>query len=175
MALRPAVKWRNIPQRRLRVKRTTLYWLIPLFIILLGLAACERPVQDSVLPATATPGAPLLATLPPSTGASPTPLPLATVDPNAPAAASATPTIDPAAQPVATSEASTPPPPEPTAAPTQQTNAAGEIIHVVQAGENLYRIALRYGTTYQELAAYNVITNPNALSIGQEIRIPPTP
>ena len=153
------------------MKRTTLYWLIPLFIILLGLAACERPVQDSVLPATATPGAPLLVTLPPSLGASPTPQFVATVDPNAPAAASATPTIDPAAQPVATA---TPPPPEPTAVPEQQTNAAGEIIHVVQAGENLYRIALRYGLTYQELAAYNGIANPNALSIGQEIRIPPT-
>ena len=154
------------------MKRTTLYWLIPLFIILLGLTACERPVQDSVLPATATPGAPILgATQPPLTGASPTPPFVATVDPNAPAAASATPTIDPAAQPVATA---TPPPPEPTAAPEQQTNAAGEIIHVVQAGENLYRIALRYGLTYQELAAYNGIANPNALSIGQEIRIPPS-
>ena len=45
---------------------------------------------------------------------------------------------------------------------------------MVQAGDNLYRIALRYGTTYQELAAYNGISNPNAISIGQEIRIPPT-
>ena len=45
---------------------------------------------------------------------------------------------------------------------------------MVQAGENLYRIALRYGLTYQELAAYNGIANPNALSIGQEIRIPPS-
>ncbi len=98
---------------------------------------------------------------------------MATVDPNAPPAASATPTIDPAAQPAATSEAATPPPPDPTAAPTEQTSAAGEIIHVVQAGENLYRIALRYGLTFQELAAYNGIANPNALSIGQEIRIPP--
>ena len=176
MALRPAGKKRIIPQRRLRVKRTTLYWLVPVFIILLGLAACERPVQDSVLPATATTGAPIIGpTQPLLTGASPTPPFVATLDPNAPAAASATPTIDPAAQPVATSEASTPPPPEPTAAPTQQTNAAGEVIHIVQAGENLYRIALRYGLTYQELAAYNGIANPNALSIGQEIRIPPTP
>ena len=59
------------------MKRTTLYWLIPLFIILLGLTACERPVQDSVLPATATPGAPILgATQPPLTGASPTPPPI---------------------------------------------------------------------------------------------------
>ena len=151
------------------MNRTKLYWLVPLFVILLGLAACERPAPDSVAPPTATAGAPILAPLPPSLGASPTPPFVATVDPNAPVAASATPTIDPAAQPAATA---TPPPPEPTAAPTQQTNAAGEIIHVVQAGDNLYRIALRYGTTYQELAAYNGISNPNAISIGQEIRIP---
>lgn len=152
------------------MKRTTLYWLIPLFIILLGLAACERPVQDSVLPATATVGAPIIGPTQPPLGASPTPQFVATLDPNAPTAASPTPTIDPAAQPVATA---TPPPPEPTAAPAEQTNAAGEIIHVVQAGENLYRIALRYGLTYQELAAYNGIANPDSLSIGQEIRIPP--
>lgn len=153
------------------MKRTTLYWLVPLFAILLGLAACERPVPNSVMPATATAGAPILgATQPPLLGASPTPPFVATLDPNAPAAPSATPTVDPAAQPVATA---TPPPPEPTAAPAQQTNAAGEIIHVVQAGENLYRIALRYGLTYQELAAYNGIANPDSLSIGQEIRIPP--
>ena len=50
--------------------------------------------------------------------------------------------------------------------------AGGETIHVVQAGENLYRIALRYGRTYQEVATYNGITNPAALSVGQELRIP---
>jgi LysM repeat protein len=48
----------------------------------------------------------------------------------------------------------------------------GDILHTVQTGENLFRIALRYGLTYQELASYNNITNPNALVPGQVIRIP---
>lgn len=45
-------------------------------------------------------------------------------------------------------------------------------IHVVQPGENLYRIALQYDVTYQELATYNGIENPTRISVGQEIRIP---
>jgi LysM repeat protein len=52
------------------------------------------------------------------------------------------------------------------------TGAAGERTHTVAAGENLYRIALSYGLTWQELAAYNGITNPDALSVGQVLRIP---
>lgn len=58
----------------------------------------------------------------------------------------------------------------PTAAPEP---AAEEQIHVVQAGENLFRIGLRYGFTVDELAAYNGITNVNVLEVGQQIRIPP--
>jgi LysM repeat protein len=46
--------------------------------------------------------------------------------------------------------------------------------HTVQAGENLYRIALRYGRTVSELAAYNGITNVNLIYVGQVIRIPGT-
>ncbi|MBN1178461.1 MAG: LysM peptidoglycan-binding domain-containing protein, partial [Anaerolineae bacterium] len=42
----------------------------------------------------------------------------------------------------------------------------------VQAGENLYRIALRYGMNYLQLASYNGIVNPNNIHIGQVIRIP---
>jgi lipoprotein-anchoring transpeptidase ErfK/SrfK len=44
--------------------------------------------------------------------------------------------------------------------------------HVVQRGENLYRIALRYGTTYQTLARANGIVNPNQVYVGQRLRIP---
>lgn len=49
---------------------------------------------------------------------------------------------------------------------------AGERQHVVQSGENLFRIALRYGLTYQELARYNGISDPNSIVAGQVIRIP---
>jgi LysM repeat protein len=48
--------------------------------------------------------------------------------------------------------------------------AAG--IHVVQRGENLYRIALKYGVTYQTLAAANGIANPNHVYVGQRLVIP---
>lgn len=51
--------------------------------------------------------------------------------------------------------------------------ATGEQTHVVQPGENLFRIALRYGFTTAELAQYNGIANPNQISVGQVIRIPP--
>jgi LysM repeat protein len=44
----------------------------------------------------------------------------------------------------------------------------------VQAGENLFRIALKYGLSYQRLAAFNGITNPHVIRVGQEIKIPPS-
>ncbi|MBN1310951.1 MAG: LysM peptidoglycan-binding domain-containing protein [Anaerolineae bacterium] len=49
----------------------------------------------------------------------------------------------------------------------------GDIQHVVQAGENLFRIALQYGLTWERVAEYNGITNPNNISVGQVILIPP--
>jgi LysM repeat protein len=45
-------------------------------------------------------------------------------------------------------------------------------VHVVQRGENLYRIALRYGTTVQALAAANGIVNTNQVYVGQRLVIP---
>lgn len=56
---------------------------------------------------------------------------------------------------------------------TEEPPATEERVHVVQPGENLYRIGLQYGFTIEELAAYNNIANPNRLEVGQEIRIPP--
>lgn len=46
------------------------------------------------------------------------------------------------------------------------------IVHVVRWGENLYRIALRYGTTVQAIATANGITNPNRIYAGQRLVIP---
>jgi LysM repeat protein len=59
------------------------------------------------------------------------------------------------------------PTPPPTAAPPGQ-----DCIHTVVAGENLFRISLRYNTTVNELAAANGIANPNLILVGQQIRIP---
>jgi polysaccharide biosynthesis protein PslG len=44
--------------------------------------------------------------------------------------------------------------------------------YTVQAGENLFRIALRFGLTTQELAEANGITNPNLIFTGQRLIIP---
>lgn len=44
--------------------------------------------------------------------------------------------------------------------------------HVVQSGENLFRIALRYGLTTDELAAANDITNSARILVGQTLIIP---
>jgi LysM repeat protein len=53
----------------------------------------------------------------------------------------------------------------PTAAQTDQT-------HTVQAGENLFRIALRYGLTVEYLASANGITDPARIYVGQVLVIP---
>ena len=44
--------------------------------------------------------------------------------------------------------------------------------HVVQPGETLYRIALRYGVTVGALAAYNGLSDPTRIRVGQILRIP---
>jgi LysM repeat protein len=46
------------------------------------------------------------------------------------------------------------------------------VTHVVQLGENLFRIALKYGTTVEAIAAANGIVNPNLIYVGQELIIP---
>lgn len=45
-------------------------------------------------------------------------------------------------------------------------------IHVVQPGENLFRIALRYGITVEAMAAANGILNVNLVYPGQKLLIP---
>ena len=47
-----------------------------------------------------------------------------------------------------------------------------ETIYTVVKGDTLSGIATKYGTTYQKLAAYNGIANPNLIYVGQKIRIP---
>jgi LysM repeat protein len=44
--------------------------------------------------------------------------------------------------------------------------------HTVAPGENLYRIALRYGTTVQTLATLNNIANVNRIYVGQILKLP---
>ena len=46
-----------------------------------------------------------------------------------------------------------------------------ETIYTVKKGDTLSGIAAKYGTTYQELAKYNGIQNPNLIHVGQKIKI----
>ncbi|MCO5193287.1 MAG: LysM peptidoglycan-binding domain-containing protein [Anaerolineae bacterium] len=58
------------------------------------------------------------------------------------------------------------------ATPTATPDPNQDTIYIVKPGDNLYRIALNYGITVDELAAYNGIANVNRIEVGQEIRIP---
>lgn len=73
--------------------------------------------------------------------------------------------------PVATPVGTVTPAAVPTATPVPVAPPA-ETVHIVQPGENLFRIALRYNLTTSVLAAYNGIANPNLIYAGQQIRIP---
>ena len=46
------------------------------------------------------------------------------------------------------------------------------IVHIVQPGENLFRIGLRYGVTAAQLQAANQLPNIT-IFVGQQLRIPP--
>lgn len=59
----------------------------------------------------------------------------------------------------------------PAPAPAQP---AGEVVYTVKAGDTLSAIAAKYGTTYQKIADYNGIANPNLIHVGQKIKIPTT-
>jgi len=95
----------------------------------------------------------------------------------------ATPTMPPSPIPTATFVPPTAVPPTavpPTSAPAATTAPTGQVTHVVQPGENLFRIALRYGTTVGAIASANGIANPALIKVGQVLRIPtsgtqPTP
>lgn len=48
----------------------------------------------------------------------------------------------------------------------------GVTVYTVKKGDTLSAIAAKYGTTYQKIAAYNWIKNPNVIRVGQKIKIP---
>ena len=47
-----------------------------------------------------------------------------------------------------------------------------EIVHVVQRGDYMSTIALKYGVPVNELCVHNNITDPGKIRIGQKILIP---
>ena len=58
----------------------------------------------------------------------------------------------------------------PVSAASTAANPAG--FHIVQAGENLYRIGLKYGLTAQQIAASNGLSGVNTIFVGQRLTIP---
>lgn len=52
------------------------------------------------------------------------------------------------------------------------TSMAQSTTHTVQAGENLFRISLRYNVSLVALAQANNISNPNLIFVGQVLTIP---
>ena len=50
--------------------------------------------------------------------------------------------------------------------------AQGQAVHVVQVGENLFRLAIRYGTTVEAIVAANDLSNADSIWEGQRLVIP---
>ncbi len=63
-------------------------------------------------------------------------------------------------------------PQQPTAPAPTAVPATRPTTHVVQPGENLFRIALQYNLTWDVLARYNGLYNANAIFPGQVLNIP---
>ena len=54
---------------------------------------------------------------------------------------------------------------------TMPNNNQAGTVYVVKYGDTLSKIASKYGTTYQELARINNISNPNLIYVGQILKI----
>jgi LysM repeat protein len=62
-----------------------------------------------------------------------------------------------------------------TANNTTENSATSSTIpqtHTVAAGENLYRIGLKYGVSWVAIANANSLANPNILTVGQVLKLP---
>lgn len=61
-------------------------------------------------------------------------------------------------------------PPVSRAAPSPIPSGA---VHAVRAGETLYGISFRFGLRYQDVAAWNGISDPYTIEVGQRLRLRP--
>jgi LysM repeat protein len=156
--------------------RPILVGMIGFSFILVLMTGCYKPAAPDVVP-TVVAGATLAATV---QAGEEMPDVMATAAANATLAVTPTPTEStPAAtEPTPTPTLAASPTPEPaTEVPTEPTPTATSPpatggTHVVQQGENLFRIALRYGTTVEAISAANGIANPSLIKTGQTLTIP---
>ncbi|MEQ8672832.1 MAG: LysM peptidoglycan-binding domain-containing protein [Aggregatilineales bacterium] len=61
---------------------------------------------------------------------------------------------------------------DPVVTESAPASAQDQIVHIVQSGETVGQIARRYGTTIAAIALANNLSDPNRLSIGQQLIIP---
>lgn len=61
--------------------------------------------------------------------------------------------------------------PKPAAKPAAKPSAPAAQYYTVQKGDNLTKIAKKYGTTVQQIVAWNGIKNPNLIYPGQKFRV----
>lgn len=57
--------------------------------------------------------------------------------------------------------------------PAAVQSATHPSYYVVQRGDNLFRIAWRYGLDYHQLAAWNHLASPDRIQVGQRLRLSP--
>ncbi|MCJ7549093.1 MAG: LysM peptidoglycan-binding domain-containing protein [Anaerolineae bacterium] len=76
-----------------------------------------------------------------------------------------------ASEPAVTTAPVEPATEEPAAEPVT-TVGTDATTHVVQPGENLFQISLRYAITVQAISQANNITNPGLIYVGQTLQIP---
>ncbi len=63
------------------------------------------------------------------------------------------------------------PVPTPAPAPIPSPTPAGDMVYIVQKGDNLWAIGRKYKTTWQELAKLNNLSDPALIFPGQKIVI----
>ena len=56
--------------------------------------------------------------------------------------------------------------------PQPQPQPKEDIVYIVVSGDVLWKIAQKYGTTWQALAEYNKLANPHLIFVNQKIKIP---
>lgn len=90
--------------------------------------------------------------------------------------ATPTPTISEAVTAVPTMAPAIEQQPQQTATPRPIPTAVPRIVtHIVQHGDTLSKIARHYNVTVDQIVRHNNITNPNLISVGQELVIRLTP
>lgn len=154
---------------RATINPSTLGIVFGAVLVILAIGGALAMPRAPLLPAATTPtlaAGPTLATASGPTATAPTASPViiataTTAATSTPlAAASATPTSTPTTVPPTTTPSPTP---------------SGPTVYVVEAGDTLLGIAERFGVTTEAILRVNDLDDPDNLTEGQELAIPPTP